>query len=141
MLRKSAPDDSFYFLQNDCVRFDGLVVCGSRGWVCPGCADFTEADKKIYEREGERFRLVFQSVQKVRQEGDRVICMIHYPPFNPKKEDTLFTRQFEGNGADKVVYGHIHANAGAYPMRMEKNGIEYVLTSCDLLGFRLVRVC
>lgn len=140
-LRKSAPDDSFYFLQNDCVRFDGLVVCGSRGWVCPGCADFTEADKKIYEREGERFRLVFQSVQKVRQEGDRVICMIHYPPFNPKKEDTFFTRQFEGNGADKVVYGHIHANAGAYPMRMEKNGIEYVLTSCDLLGFRLVRVC
>ena len=39
-LRKSAPDGSFYFLQNDAVRFDGLVVCGTRGWVCPGCSEY-----------------------------------------------------------------------------------------------------
>ena len=46
-LRRSAPDDSFYFLQNDCVRFDGLVVCGSRGWACPGSVDFSESDRKM----------------------------------------------------------------------------------------------
>ena len=139
-LRRSAPDGSFYFLQNDCVRFDGLVVCGSRGWSCPGSADFAEEDRKIYAREGERFRLVFQSVEKARREGDKLICMIHYPPFNAKKEDTLFTAAFEKYGADKVVYGHLHGNAGAYAMRTERNGIEYILTSCDLLGFRLAQI-
>lgn len=139
-VRRSAPDDSFYFLQNDCVRFDGVVVCGSRGWLCPGSADFTDADRKIYDREGERFRLVFQSVQKIRQEGDKLVCMIHYPPFNPKREELHFTQMFEKNGADKVVYGHIHGNAGAYPMRMTQGDIEYVLTSCDLLGFKLMQI-
>lgn len=139
-LRRNAPDASFYFLQNDCVRFDGLIVCGSRGWTCPGSADFAEEDKKIYDREGERFRLAFQCVERERREGDRLVCMIHYPPFNGRRESTHFTECFEKFGADKVVYGHLHANAGPYPMRLERGGIEYILTSCDLLGFRLARI-
>lgn len=139
-LRRSAPNESFYFLQNDCVRFDGFVICGSRGWACPGSADFSESDRKIYEREGERFRLAFGCVQKLRQEGDKLVCMIHYPPFNAKKEDTVYTELFEKYGADKVVYGHLHANAGAYPIRFVRGGIEYVLSSCDILGFRLIQI-
>lgn len=139
-LRRSAPDESFYFLQNDCVRFDGFVICGSRGWACPGSADFSESDRKIYEREGERFRLAFGCVQKLRQGGDKLVCMIHYPPFNAKKEDTVYTELFEKYGADKVVYGHLHANAGAYPIRFARGGIEYVLSSCDILGFRLIQI-
>lgn len=139
-LRRSAPDENFYFLQNDCVRFDGFVICGSRGWACPGSADFSESDRKIYEREGERFRLAFGCVQKLRQEGDKLVCMIHYPPFNAKKEDTVYTELFEKYGADKVVYGHLHANAGAYPIRFARGGIEYVLSSCDILGFRLIQI-
>ena len=31
-LRKSAPDDTFYFLQNDCMRLEDWIICGSRGW-------------------------------------------------------------------------------------------------------------
>ena len=139
-LRASAPDSSFYFLQNDCIRFDGLVICGSRGWSCPGSADFAESDEKIYKREGERFRLALQNAGKVRQEGDILICMIHYPPFNMKKEPSLFTEQFEKSGADIVVYGHLHQNAGNYTRVYERNGIKYFLTSCDLLGFRLAHI-
>ena len=139
-LRAAAPDDSFFFLQNDCVRFDGIVICGSRGWACPGSADFAASDEKIYKREGERFRLALQSAQKVRQEGDKLICMIHYPPFNMKKEPSLFTDLFEKSGADIAVYGHLHQNAGAYPLVCERGGVRYYLTSCDLLGFRLAQI-
>ena len=139
-LRRSAPDESFYFLQNDCVRFDGFVICGSRGWACPGSADFSESDRKIYEREGERFRLAFGCVQKLRQEGDKLVCMIHYPPFNAKREETLFTQAFEENGVEKVVYGHLHASAGNYPFVCERGGIRYFLTSCDLLDFKLTQI-
>lgn len=140
-LRRSAPDGSFYFLQNDCVRFEeGIVVCGSRGWSCPGSADFTDADEKIYRREGERFRLVFESVNKVRREGDTLVGMIHYPPFNARREATLFTEAFERGGAGAVVYGHLHRSAGAYPLCCERGGVRYFLTSCDLLGFSLARI-
>ena len=134
-LRRSAPDPSFCFLQNDAVRFDGLVVCGSRGWVCPGCAEYTAEDEKIYKREAERFRLALAAARQLRREGDKLVCMIHYPPFNAKREDSLFTELFEESGADLAVYGHLHGNAGAYPFRVRRGGVEYCLTSCDLLGF------
>ena len=139
-LRRSAPDESYIFLQNDCVRLDGLVICGSRGWTCPGSADFGESDEKIYRREAERFRLAFASVQKVRQPGDKLLCMIHYPPFNVKREDSLFTQLFEENEVDGVVYGHLHQAAGAYPFVCERGKTKYYLTSCDLLGFRLAKI-
>ncbi len=139
-LRRSAPDDTFFFLQNDSVRFDGIVLCGSRGWVCPGCTEYTSADEKIYQREAERFRLAFQDAAKKRAAGDRLLCMIHYPPFNAKREDSLFTKLFEENSVDSVVYGHLHRTPGAYPLQCERKGIRYFLTSCDLVGFRLTQV-
>ena len=138
-VRASAPDGSFFFLQNDCVRIGSLVVAGSRGWTCPGSADYTDRDRALYAREAERFRLAFQQVEKVRREGDTLIALIHYPPFNVKREDTLFTELFEKNAVDKVVFGHLHGS-GYFPLRCEKAGIEYFLTSCDKVKFSLVQI-
>lgn len=135
-LRDAAPDDTFYFLQNDCVKFANIIICGSRGWSCPGSADYTEHDEKLYLREAERFKLCFKEVEKVREEGDILIVMTHYPPMGLKLQDTLFTKLFEENGADKVVFGHIHGQS-FFPFRTVKGGIEYVLTSCDKVGFAL----
>lgn len=135
-LRDAAPDDTFYFLQNDCVKFGNIIICGSRGWSCPGSADYTEHDEKLYLREAERFKLCFKEVERVREEGDILIVMMHYPPMGLKLQDTLFTKLFEENGADKVVFGHIHGQS-FFPFRTVKGGIEYVLTSCDKVGFAL----
>lgn len=135
-LRDAAPDDTFYFLQNDCVKFGNIIICGSRGWSCPGSADYTEHDEKLYLREAERFKLCFKEVEKVREEGDILIVMTHYPPMGLKLQDTLFTKLFEENGADRVVFGHIHGQS-FFPFRTVKGGIEYVLTSCDKVGFAL----
>lgn len=138
-LRDRAPDGTFYFLQNDCVRLDGAVICGSRGWACPGSADYTERDERLYLREAERFKLCFKEVEKVRREGDKLLVMIHYPPFSAKSPETLFTKMFEEAGADKVIFGHIHGET-YFPYRTVKNGIEYVLTSCDKVGFALQQI-
>lgn len=138
-LRDRRPDDTFYFLQNDCVRFENVVICGSRGWTCPGSADYTDRDEKLYLREAERFKLCFNEVAKVRQEGDLLLVMTHYPPMNPKLQDTLFTELFRQNGADKVIFGHIHGQS-YFPFRTVKDGIEYILTSCDKVGFTLQRI-
>lgn len=138
-LRDAAPDGSFYFLQNDCVKFENVVICGSRGWTCPGSADYGEHDEKLYLREAERFKLCFKEVEKRREEGDKLIVMIHYPPFSAKSPETLFTQLFTSYGADKVVFGHIHGE-NYFPLRTVKDGIEYVLTSCDKVGFTLQRI-
>lgn len=138
-VRALRPDDSFVFLQNDCVKIGNLIVAGSRGWTCPGSTDFTEHDKALYLREAERFRLAFKQLEKVRCEGDELIALIHYPPFNIKREDTLFTQLFEENRVNKAVFGHLHGS-GYFPLRSEKNSIEYFLTSCDKTHFRLTQI-
>ncbi|MDE6676561.1 MAG: metallophosphoesterase, partial [Clostridia bacterium] len=76
---------------------------------------------------------------KVREEGDTLIVLMHYPPTGVKKEDTLFTELFEENKVDKVVFGHLHGSV-YYPLKSEKNGIEYVLTSCDKTKFSLTEI-
>lgn len=138
-LRDAAPDENFVFLQTDAVRINGLVLVGSRGWSCPGSTDYTEQDRKLYLREAERFRLAFAEAERLRQAGDALVAMIHYPPFTLKNEGSLFTDLFEAHGADKVVFGHIHG-AAYFPLRTERAGIEYLLTSCDKVDFRLVKV-
>lgn len=138
-VRTLAPDDTFFFLQNDCVKFENVIIAGSRGWTCPGSADYTEHDEKLYLREAERFRLAFCEVGKVRDEGDTLIALIHYPPMGIRKEETLFTRLFDENRVDKVVFGHLHG-AGFFPLRCERGNIEYYLTSCDKVNFRLVQI-
>lgn len=135
-LRRSAPDENFYFLQNDCVKFGNIIICGSRGWSCPGSVDYTENDERLYLREAERFKLCFNEVNKVREEGDRLLVMIHYPPFSLKSPDTLFTRLFAEQRAEKVIFGHIHGET-YFPFRTVKGSTEYILTSCDKVGFTL----
>lgn len=138
-LRESAPDDSFIFLQTDSVKIENFVIVGSRGWTCPGSPDFTEQDEKLYLRESERFRLAFADAEKQIEEGDKLLVMIHYPPFNLKREDSNFTRLFEEKGVEKVIFGHLHGSM-FFPLESEKNGVEYHLTSCDKTGFRLVKI-
>lgn len=138
-LRDSAPDKSFVFLQTDSVKIGEYLIVGSRGWTCPGSPDFSAQDEKLYKREAERFRLAFKDAEKRKAEGDKVLALIHYPPFTGKLEDTLFTQLFEGNGVEKVVFGHIHGMT-FFPLRAQKNGIEYHLSSCDKVGFKLIKI-
>lgn len=138
-LRAAAPNGSFVFLQTDAVRIGEYVIVGSRGWTCPGSPDFTEQDQKLYLREAERFRLAFAEADKIAQTGDKKIALIHYPPFSIKTPETLFTNLFECNGVDKAVFGHLHG-ASYFPLKTEKNGVEYILSSCDKVGFRLVKI-
>lgn len=138
-LRAVAPNDTFYFLQTDSVKIDNFVFVGSRGWTCPGSPDFTEQDQKLYLREAERFKLAFKEAEKYRQDGDRVVALIHYPPFTLKNEETLFTKLFEENGVEKAVFGHLHG-AAYFPLKTQKRGVEYILASCDKVDFRLVKV-
>ena len=138
-LRDAAPNDSFVFLQTDAVKIGDFVFIGSRGWTCPGSNDYTDQDQKLYLREAERFRIAFLDADKLAKEGDKKVVLMHFPPFTARQEDTLFSGLFEANKVDKVVFGHIHG-AAYFPLKSYKNGIEYILTACDKVGFNLVKI-
>ena len=138
-VRNAIPKD-FFALQNDCLRFGDVLICGTRGWVCPDGDNLNAEDKKIYLREVERLKLSIASMQKQRQPEDKVIAIMHYPPFNGRYEDSDFVKQFVQADIKTVVYGHLHGKDCRSNLYMKKFGIDFYLTSCDLVGNVLTEI-
>ncbi len=138
-IRKMLPE-RMYAVQNDCLRFNDVLIGGSRAWTTPEKDFLTAEDKKIYERELIRMRLSLESMKKQRKEGDRVIFMSHYPPFNSRFERSAFTDLFAEYAVDSVVYGHLHGKGSRIVPLLEKDGVKYYLSSCDLVNNELVEI-
>ena len=128
-----------YALQNDSIKIGNAIFCGSRGWTVPEGKIQSEADKKIYDREIIRMGLSLDDAEKKRKEGDKLVAMIHYPPFNSRFEASPFTELFESHGVDAVVYGHLHGFSRG-EKRLSLGGIDYYLSSCDMVGNNLVSI-
>lgn len=137
---RSVLPPNFYAIQNDAIKFDNVIVCGTRLWNLPdGKKPLTEENEKIYKRELIRLELTLQSCQKLKAEGDIIVCMLHYPPYTFKEEDNAVTELLEKYQVNFVVYGHIHAYR-KQALVLDKNGIKYFLTSCDLIDNKLVEI-
>lgn len=132
--------EGFYALQNDSVRIGGVVICGSRCWSVPGSPDFSQQDMKLYKRETERLKLSLKSASGMLEEGDKLIALIHYPPFNVRRESSDFTDLFEAYGVDSVIYGHLHGKDVRADRLLIKNGVKYYLTSCDQVDNKLTEI-
>lgn len=138
-LRRNLPEN-MYAVQNDAIKFENVIICGSRGWVVPETTHKSEEDEKIYKRELIRLELSLKEATTLRQDGDVLICLTHYPPFNSRHEDSDFTRLMEKYGVNKAVFGHLHSYDKRQALTYSKNGIDYFLTSCDLVKNQLVRI-
>jgi len=139
-VRRALPG-SMQVVQNDSIRCGDMVIAGSRGWQCPGSGGFGGDDEKIYRREAQRMQLSLKSAEPALREGAKLIGMMHYPPCTEKCEETEFTRLWEEYGAHTVVYGHLHnVPPTATVVSGMVRGVEYVLTSCDYIGFKLKRI-
>ncbi len=134
---RSALPSGVFAVQNDCVRMDDLIVCGSRGWSAD---DRTEDGKRLYARELLRIELSLQSMEKQRGTADKAVFMLHYPPFTARFDPTPVSDLFEKYGVDAVVYGHLQGkNCYSRPL-YQKSGIKYYLTSCDQVGNKAVEI-
>ncbi len=123
-----------YFLQNTVVELEDVVICGTRGWLCPGDPDFKEADMKIYKREGLRLEA---SLKEGLKTGKKIITFLHFPPTNDKWQSSIFTDLFELYKVEEVYFGHLHTKAGfKKALQGFRNGVNYKLVSYDYLkGF------
>ena len=132
--------ENFYALQNDAIKFGEYVFCGTRLWNLPTeSKGQTEEDEKIYKRELIRLEMSLQAAKRLQTNGEKIICELHYPPYTFNEENNEVTALIEKYGVYKVVYGHIHAYC-KQNLELEKNGIKYYLTSCDIIGNRMVEI-
>lgn len=137
---RSGLKNKTYAIQNDAIKIGKVVIAGSRGWTVPDNGYKSEQDEKIYKREVLRMELSLKSMQHLREEGDYSIVMIHYPPLNVKKQANELSALFQQYGVDSVVYGHLHSYDKGYKLKFTKNKINYYLTSCDLVGNKLIKI-
>ncbi|WP_155297701.1 metallophosphoesterase [Deinococcus kurensis] len=120
---------------NDAVRVGNVVVCGSRGWITPGFEPLGADDQRLLDREAERLSLSVQAARALRQPGDHLILMLHYPPATPPYPANPLTRVIDDARPDLIVYGHLH---GVNPERAMRhvNGVPAHLVAADGLKFR-----
>lgn len=138
-LRALLPTD-FYAIQNDALKFDNVIVCGTRGWKgVEKYPTLLDEDKKIFDREVIRLGMTLENASKLRQEGDKLVCMIHYPPVDIFRNDSPFSELIKKYKVDAVIYGHLHGQKGLTTY-FEKDGIPYYLTSCDIVENNLTEI-
>lgn len=138
LIRKILPVN-VHCIQNDAIKFDNYIICGSRGWSVPEEDFKTEHDKKMFDREYIRLELALKSAKNLVQDNEKIIVMIHYPPFNSLCKNG-YTELFEKYNVSACIYGHIHGDKCRSQRLIEKNGILYYLTSCDQVDNELVEI-
>ena len=129
-LRRGLPE-GMYAVQNDAVALDGVVVAGTRGWVCPGSRGYTDQDEKIYRREVERLALSLRAAERL--EGTYRVVMLHFPPTNARLEPSEFTRLLLDAAPDALVFGHVHGEPEGILERLDDIDVHFV--AADALGF------
>ena len=134
-IRQRLPENMFV-LQNDAVKIENFVFAGTRGWMESATAE----DKKIFAREKIRLALTLSAAKKLCTDTSILITLLHYPPVINRTHFNEFCDLMEQYQVKYCIYGHLHGVAPAESERTVHNGITYILSSCDMIGFQLREV-
>lgn len=110
-----------------------LEVAGARSAPRPGQDDRGQ-EEKIFRREIGRLE---QSLRSLDPGAKTRIVMTHFPPTNEWGAETVVTEILEKHGVQICVFGHLHNLALPQGRTWDfvRNGIRYVLASCDAVQF------
>ncbi len=144
---------SLSFLQGGAVTVpDGLapgvdgILCGTRGWLCPGDREFGKMDAAVYRREGLRLETALKAAVKEKARAldagrdAEIIGFMHYPPFGSGASHTVFTDLFEQYDLMRVYYGHLHGVHPGEAKAPASSAVQYTLVSGDYVGFNPVLI-
>lgn len=136
------------FIQNSAVMLGPYVIAGGRLWTTPEAPPLPggelgdEAPKADYvEREVRRLKLSIDDAAK--HEAAAVgrlvrVAAVHFPPLYANAVETAFSRVVEAWRPSVCVYGHLHGPGISAGFVGEREGVRYVLASCDAAGFKPV---
>jgi predicted phosphohydrolase len=141
-----APFPSFAgFLHNSAVAIGPYVIAGTRLWTAPeaptlpgGEMGAEEVRTDYVEREVRRLQLSVadaQAKEKASPHKLTRVVAVHFPPLYSNGVETAFSRAIEDFAPKVCVYGHLHAEGIAAGFVGERQGVRYVLASCDAAKF------
>ena len=151
---------SIHVIQNNAFHWKEVAIGGARLWDTPEYSfqqfiEFREnprekrqnveteelvqieLSQKIFEKELERLKL---SLKQLDKEAKVRIAMTHYPPIGADLKPSRAAQILEQFEIDTAVFGHLHNIKPGFSLFGEKNGIRYVLTSCDYIRFQPVAI-
>lgn len=126
--------DSLFMLHNNSIVADGLVLCGSRGWIFD---DSEPADAKVIAREAMRLEASLNYPQP--PELERVV-FLHYPPVYGAATAPQILEILQRYHIRRCFYGHLHGPAGAYALNGEYQGTLFRLVSADFIEFAPIKL-
>ena len=125
--------DTLNILHNNHYEYEGLGICGTRGWVNGTDGGREEQDEKVLKREVQRLETSIQSAVKA---GLEPIVFMHYPPifasnFNYDILEVLYRYKIKA-----CYYGHIHGrSAHALCVTNTYDDIDFHLIAGDYIQF------
>ena len=121
--------DSLHLLHNNCMLWEDLALCGTRGWFYEEETG-TEHDAKILRREVGRLETSLKAA-----EGKEKLVFLHYPPLYQFYRCPEIMDLLTGYGVRECFYGHIHGKGAHAAFIGESGGVKYRLVSGDYLDF------
>lgn len=134
---KFCEDNGFseqYILNNNHYEYDGVAICGTRGWFFEEERS-AEHDEKVFKRELIRLEASLKSAGDLPK-----MVFLHYPP------------RYKGYTCDEILdllhrydvrycyYGHLHGPSHGLAMEGQWDGVNYKLVSADYLNFTPYRI-
>ena len=121
--------DSLSLLHNNCVLWEDLALCGTRGWF------FEEEkggahDEKILNRELIRL----ESSLKAAGEREKLV-FLHYPPVYRGYLCRPILELLHRYGVKRCWYGHLHSESQRLAIIGDFEGIDFRLAAADYLNF------
>ncbi|MGE4283337.1 MAG: metallophosphoesterase [Clostridia bacterium] len=131
--------DKIFFLHNNSIQYQDIVICGTRGWSCPCLDDFSIEDEKIYTRELQRLELSIR--EGIKKNPREIIVALHYPPVNRNQDmNSGFVDILKKYNIKTCIYGHLHGDSQKNALIGEYEGIMFYLVACDYLNFKPLKL-
>ena len=95
-------------------------------------------ERQRTEEERQQIETGTQRIEAGKQQigaEQRLVVMLHYPPFDIAKEPSAFVSVLQEYGVKLCVYGHLHGERIKTSVSGCIDGIEYQLISADALQF------
>lgn len=130
--------ETIKFLKNNSYEFDGVVICGTRGWDTMEEHSEEASNERIYLREMNRLKISLESAMKSKKIK---MVMLHYPPFDSDGLPNEFFKILKEHEADVCIYGHLHGDEGHKNVR--EGIIDEISVHCvssDYMDFKLKRI-
>jgi predicted phosphohydrolase len=126
--------DTIKILFNNAYEYEDHAICGTRGWINE---KGQTADKKVLNREKGRLETSIKEGLKTKKEP---IVFLHYPPIFGTEVCEEMLEVLHKYKIKKVYYGHIHGVSSKFAVNGVRDGIEYMLISCDYTQFNPVKI-